>query len=115
MWITPLGEVQVPMAIQSFFGLGNGNFIESAEVPKGAGPPPHNAETGAQIWGYEVEDFRPYSGRPIGTDLSILAHGMGGVYALNTTDGALSWRADYWIFGRVLTGGYRKCGVCRCG
>ena len=38
-----------------FFGLGNGNFIESAEVPQGR-VSAHNAETGEQMWQYETED-----------------------------------------------------------
>lgn len=75
-----------------FFGLGNGNFIESAEVPQGR-VSAHNAETGEQIWEYEAED----------SILTAIAYRNGsvyfgsrdgGVYTLNAADGVLGWRAD---------------------
>ena len=75
-----------------FFGLGNGNFIESAKVPKGR-VTARNAETGEQIWEYEAED----------SVLTAVAYRNGsvyfgsrdgGVYALNATNGALGWKAD---------------------
>ncbi len=75
-----------------FFGLGNGNFIESAEDPRGR-VTAHNAETGAQIWGYEVEDS-VLTAVAYRNGFVYFGSRDGGVYALNATDGALSWRAD---------------------
>ena len=74
-----------------FFGLGNGNFIESAEVPKGR-VTAHNVETGEHIWEYEAED----------SILTAVAYRNGSVcfgsrdgsvYALNAADGALRWKS----------------------
>ncbi len=74
-----------------FFGLGNGNFIESAQVPQGR-VSAHNAETGEQLWKHEAED----------SVLTAVAYRNGSVYfgsrdgsvyALNATDGTLSWKA----------------------
>ena len=75
-----------------FFGLGNGNFIESAEVPKGR-VTARNAETGEQIWGYEAEDSVLTA---VGYRNGLVHFGSrdGGVYALNATDGAISWKVD---------------------
>ncbi len=75
-----------------FFGLGNGNFIESAEVPKGR-VTARNAQTGEQIWEYEAED----------SVLTAIAYRNGSVYfgsrdghvyALNAADGALGWKSN---------------------
>ena len=74
-----------------FFGLGNGNFVQSAEVPQGR-VTAHNAETGEQLWKHEAED----------SVLTAVAYRNGsvyfgsrdgGVYALNATDGTLSWKS----------------------
>ena len=75
-----------------FFGLGNGNFIESAEVPQGR-VSAHNAETGKQIWEYETEDSVLTA---VASRNGVVYFGSrdGSVYALNATDGALSWKAD---------------------
>ena len=74
-----------------FFGLGNGDFIESAEEPKGR-VTARNAETGAQIWEYEAND----------SVLTAVAYRSGSVYfgsrdghvyALNAADGVLHWKS----------------------
>lgn len=75
-----------------FFGLGNGNFIESAKVPKGR-VTAHNADTGKQIWEYEAGD----------SVLTAIAYRNGfvyfgsrdrHVYALNAANGVLYWRSS---------------------
>ena len=75
-----------------FFGLGNGNFIESAEVPKGR-VAAHDAQTGEQIWEYETEDS-VLTAVVYRNGLVYFGSRDGGVYALNATDGVLSWKAD---------------------
>ena len=87
-----------------FFGLGNGNFIESAKVPKGR-VTAHNAETGEQIWEYEAEDS-VLTAIAYRNSLVYFGSRDGGVYALNAADGALRLESRYWIYGCVLTGGY---------
>ena len=80
------------MEIRSFFGLGNGNFIESAEVPQGR-VSAHNAETGEQMWEYEAEDS-VLTAVAYRNGFVYFGSRDGGVYALNATDGALGWKAD---------------------
>ena len=75
-----------------FFGLGNGNFIESAEVPQGR-VTAHNAKTGEQIWRYEAEDS-VLTAVAYRNEFVYFGSRDGGVYALNATDGALGWKAD---------------------
>ena len=75
-----------------FFGLGNGNFIESAEVPQGR-VSAHNAETGEQMWEYEAEDS-VLTAVAYRNGFVYFGSRDGGVYALNATDGALGWKAD---------------------
>ena len=75
-----------------FFGLGNGNFIESAEEPKGR-VTARNAETGEQIWGYETEDS-VLTAVAYRNGFVCFGSRDGGVYALNAADGALGWKAD---------------------
>ena len=75
-----------------FFGLGNGNFIESAEVPQGR-VSAHNAETGEQMWQYETEDS-VLTAVAYRNGFVYFGSRDGGVYALNATDGALGWKAD---------------------
>ena len=75
-----------------FFGLGNGNFIASAEKPRGR-VSAHNAETGAQIWEYETEDS-VLTAVAYRNGSVFFGSRDGGVYALNAADGALGWKAD---------------------
>ena len=75
-----------------FFGLGNGNFIESAEEPRGR-VTAHSTKTGTQIWGYEVEDS-VLTAVAYRNGFVYFGSRDGGVYALNAADGALSWKAD---------------------
>ena len=75
-----------------FFGLGNGNFIESAAVPRGR-VTARNAETGEQIWEYEAEDS-VLTAVTYRNGFVCFGSRDGGVYALNATDGVLRWKAD---------------------
>lgn len=75
-----------------FFGLGNGNFIESATVPKGR-VTARNAQTGEQIWEYEAEDS-VLTAVVYRNGLVHFGSRDGGVYALNAADGVLSWKVD---------------------
>ena len=74
-----------------FFGLGNGNFIESAEEPKGR-VTARNAETGEQIWEYEAEDS-VLTAVAYRNGFVYFGSRDGGVYALNAADGALGWKS----------------------
>ena len=73
-----------------FFGLGNGNFIESARVPKGR-VSAHNAETGEQIWEYEAEDS-VLTAVAYRNGFVYFGSRDGAVYALNAIDGTLGWK-----------------------
>ena len=73
-----------------FFGLGNGNFIESAEVPQGR-VTAHNAETGEPLWKHEAEDS-VLTAVAYRNGFVYFGSRDGGVYALNATDGTLSWK-----------------------
>ena len=74
-----------------FFGLGNGNFIESAEEPKGR-VTARNAETGEQIWEYEAQDS-VLTAVAYRNGFVYFGSRDGGVYALNAADGALGWKS----------------------
>lgn len=75
-----------------FFGLGNGNFIESAKVPRGR-VTARNAQTGEQIWEYEAEDS-VLTAVAYRNGFVYFGSRDGGVYALNAADGAMDWKAD---------------------
>ena len=75
-----------------FFGLGNGNFIESAEVPKGR-VTARNAETGEQIWEYETEDS-VLTAVAYRNGFVYFGSRDGYVYALNAANGALYWKSS---------------------
>ena len=74
-----------------FFGLGNGNFIESAEVPQGR-VVAHNAETGEQIWEYEAEDS-VLTAVAYRNESVYFGSRDGHVYALKAANGTLRWKA----------------------
>ena len=74
-----------------FFGLGNGNFIESAEEPKGR-VTARNAQTGEQIWEYEAEDS-VLTAVVYRNEFVCFGSRDGYVYSLNATDGELRWKA----------------------
>ena len=75
-----------------FFGLGNGNFIESAEVPKGR-VTARNAETGEQIWEYETEDS-VLTAVAYRNGFVYFGSRDGYVYALNAANGVLYWKSS---------------------
>ena len=74
-----------------FFGLGNGNFIESAAVPQGR-VTAHNAGTGEQIWEYEAEDS-VLTAVAYRNGFVYFGSRDGNVYALNATNGTLRWKS----------------------
>ena len=75
-----------------FFGLGNGNFIESARVPKGR-VTARKAETGEQIWEYETEDS-VLTAVAYRNGFVYFGSRDGHVYALNAANGALYWKSS---------------------
>ena len=74
-----------------FFGLGNGNFIESAAVPQGR-VTAHNAGTGEQIWEYEAEDS-VLTAVAYRNGFVYFGSRDGNIYALNATNGTLRWKS----------------------
>ena len=74
-----------------FFGLGNGNFVESAKVPKGR-ISAHNTETGDQIWEYETADS-VLTAVAYRNGFVYFGSRDGHVYALNAANGALHWKS----------------------
>ena len=75
-----------------FFGLGNGNFIESAAMPQGR-VTAHNAGTGEQIWEYEAGDS-VLTAVAYRNGFVYFGSRDGHVYALNAANGALYWRSS---------------------
>ena len=74
-----------------FFGLGNGNFIESAEVPKGR-ITARNAQTGEQIWEYEASDS-VLTAVVYRNGFVYFGSRDGHVYALTAADSELHWKS----------------------
>ncbi len=74
-----------------FFGLGNGNFVESAASPKGR-VSARNAETGSPIWEYETNDS-VLTAVAYRDGFVYFGSRDGGVYALNAADGTPRWKA----------------------
>jgi eukaryotic-like serine/threonine-protein kinase len=74
-----------------FFGIGNGNFTESAENPKGK-VLAVNAETGGVIWTYQPKDSVLTA---VAYQNGFIYFGSrdGHVYALNAADGKLHWKS----------------------
>ena len=75
-----------------FFGLGRGNFSESAPIPAGK-VVALNTETGNTVWEYEAEDavltaIAVYDGSVI------FGSRDGYVYCLSGVDGELNWQTD---------------------
>ena len=75
-----------------FFGLGRGNFSESAPIPAGK-VVALNAETGDIVWEYEAEDAVLTA---IAVQNGHVTFGSrdGYVYCLQETDGKLNWQTD---------------------
>jgi outer membrane protein assembly factor BamB len=75
-----------------FFGLGNGNFLESDDNPKGR-VIAVNAETGEQIWMYELTDAVLTA---ISYQKGVIYFGSrdGHVYALKADDGKQHWKSS---------------------
>lgn len=75
-----------------FFGLGNGNFLESNPNPKGR-VIAVNAKTGEQIWMYEVPDA-VLTAIVYQNGFIYFGSRDGHVYALNAADGQLHWKSS---------------------
>lgn len=81
-----------PSAYQDivFFGLGRGNFSESAPIPKGRAVAV-NADTGDTVWKYEVGDAI-MSAMVVYKDNVIFGSRDGYVYSLSAKEGHRRWR-----------------------
>ncbi len=75
-----------------FFGLGNGNFIESAPIPKGKAVA-LNADTGDIVWEYEAADG-VFTAIAVHNDFVTFGSRDGFVYTLTAADGELHWKTD---------------------
>ena len=75
-----------------FFGLGRGNFSESAPIPAGK-VVAFNAETGDTVWEHEAEDA-VLTAIAIQDGSVIFGSRDGYVYSLGATDGKLNWKTD---------------------
>ncbi len=75
-----------------FFGLGNGNFIESADEPKGR-VIAVNVKTGEPIWRYESEDA-VLTAVAYRDGLVYFGSRDGNVYVLKADTGELHWKAS---------------------
>ena len=75
-----------------FFGLGRGNFSESAPIPAGK-VVALDAETGDSVWEHEAEDAVLTA---IAVQNGSVTFGSrdGYVYSLQSTDGKLNWKTD---------------------
>ena len=82
-----------------FFGLGRGNFSESAPIPAGK-VVALNAETGDIAWEYEAEDA-VLTAIAVQDGYVIFGSRDGYVYCLRGTDGQLNWQTD--IGGPVVS------------
>ena len=74
-----------------FFGLGNGNFLQSAEEPKGR-VIAVNAQTGERIWSYEAADS-VLTAVAYHNGFVYFGSRDGHVYALNAANGELHWKS----------------------
>ena len=75
-----------------FFGLGRGNFSDSAPIPAGK-VVALNVETGDTVWEYEPEDA-VLTAIAIQDGYVIFGSRDGYVYCLQETDGKLAWQTD---------------------
>ena len=75
-----------------FFGLGRGNFSDSALIPAGK-VVALNVETGDTVWEYEADDA-VLTAIAIQDGYIIFGSRDGYVYCLQETDGKLAWQTD---------------------
>ena len=75
-----------------FFGLGRGNFSESAPIPAGK-VVALDAETGDIVWEYEAEDA-VLTAIAIQNGAVTFGSRDGYVYSVQSTDGKLNWKTD---------------------
>ncbi len=73
-----------------FFGLGKGNFSESAPIPAGK-VVALNAETGDIVWEYEADDA-VLTAIAVNDGNVIFGSRDGHVYSINASDGELHWK-----------------------
>ena len=83
----------------SYFGLGRGNFSDSAPIPAGK-VVALDTETGGTVWEYEAEDAVLTA---ISVQNGYVTFGSrdGYVYSLQSTDGQLNWKTD--LVGPVVS------------
>ncbi len=74
-----------------YFGLGNGNFVQSADEPKGR-VIAVNAKTGKQIWTYEAGDS-VLTAVAYQNGFVYFGSRDGHVYVLNAVNGELYWKS----------------------
>ena len=75
-----------------FFGLGRGNFSESAPIPAGK-VVALDAETGDTVWEHEAEDA-VLTAIAVHNGYVTFGSRDGFVYSLQSTDGTLHWKTD---------------------
>lgn len=75
-----------------FFGLGRGNFSDSAAIPAGK-VVALNAETGDTVWEYEAEDA-VLTAIAVQDGYVIFGSRDGYVYSFRAIDGKLNWKTD---------------------
>ena len=87
VWGSPSAEENIV-----FFGLGRGNFSDSAPMPAGK-VVALDAETGDIVWEYEAEDAVLTA---IALQNGYVTFGSrdGYVYSLQSTDGKINWKTD---------------------
>jgi outer membrane protein assembly factor BamB len=87
VWGSPSAEEN-----RVFFGLGRGNFSESAPIPAGK-VVALDAETGDLLWEHEAEDA-VLTAIAIQNGYVTFGSRDGYVYSLQSTDGKLNWKTD---------------------
>lgn len=87
VWGSPSAEEN-----RVFFGLGRGNFSESAPIPAGK-VVALDTETGDTLWEHEAEDA-VLTAIAVQNGYVTFGSRAGYVYSLQSTDGKLSWKTD---------------------
>jgi outer membrane protein assembly factor BamB len=88
----PAFAAPVVAETQVFFGLGNGDFLKSADRPAGA-LLCVDAETGRRLWRHDAADA--VHGRPVATDQRVYCCSRDRhCYCLDRKDGRIVWQAD---------------------
>ena len=94
VWGSPSAEGNIV-----YFGLGRGNFSDSAPIPAGK-VVALDTETGDTVWEYEAEDA-VLTAICVQNGSVTFGSRDGYVYSLQSTDGQLNWKTD--LFGPVVS------------